>query len=68
MKTKTIPQLPDDLTLMTTAALGDVERIASVATRADIICAIRWCDGNKVGNATRRETLAEALRRKGDAQ
>lgn len=68
MKTKTIPQLPDDLTLMTTAALGDVERIASVATRADIISAIRWCDGNPAGNATRRETLAEALRRKGDAQ
>jgi hypothetical protein len=67
-KPKTKPQIPDDLTLMTTSALGDVERIASVATRADLIGAIRWCDGNPTGNAARREILAEALRRKGDAK
>jgi hypothetical protein len=63
-----LKSIPSDLELLKTAHLNDVARIASTSSREDLIAAIRWCDGNREGNQTRRKTIAEALRKQGDAK
>lgn len=58
------PSIPSDLELLTTAHLNDVPRLASVASRADLIAAIRWCDSGRLPEqAKRREALATALQK-----
>ncbi len=58
--------LPDDGELLRTCHLHDVPRIASVATRADLIGAIRWIDAGRLpAEAKRRVLLAEALKKGG---
>lgn len=58
--------IPSDLGLLKTCHLNDCERIASVASREDLIAAIRWIDaGHLPTEARRRVLLAEALRKGG---
>lgn len=66
---KTAYTLPSDEELLKTAHLNDVERIASMASRADIIAAIRWIDAGQLpAEAKRRVLLSEALRKKGGSK
>ncbi len=63
-----LKSIPSDLELLKTCHINDVARIASTTSREDLIAAIRWCDSNGFGKEPRRETIAEALRKQGNAQ
>lgn len=58
--------IPPDLELLKTVSLGDVPRIASTASRDDLITAIRWIDAGQLpAEGKRRVLLAEALMKTG---
>jgi len=61
--------IPADLELLKTASLHDVPRIASQASREDLIAAVRWIDaGHLPLEAKRRVLIAEALGKKGGSK
>lgn len=49
---------------LTQGSIADCRSAVASATRAQLIAAHRWCEGNLEGNKVRKEIIADELRRR----